>query len=108
MSYKAGSLIKRLNKVGLAICPPGSVTANIKALSPHDRAIYDDYKKKCRIWTEARPGEKAYIDILANIAGEETNDPMPELPQYIHDKIYPKYQQSLSAQENYTNLLESL
>jgi len=107
MSYKTGSLKKRLNKVELSICPPGSVAANMRDLSSYDRAVYDEYVRKSGAWLDARSGEKAYIDMLAHVSGEELDDPMPELPYYIESKIFPKYQQSLSAQENYENLLRS-
>ena len=108
MSFRADILHKRLNAVELIIYPPGSVAANIRSLSAQDRSFYAAYTKKAAAWSEARPGEQAYIDLLAHIAGESLDDPVPELPQYIRDKIYPKIQQTDSPEETYKNLLESL
>lgn len=53
------------------------------------------------MWTNARPGETAYAALLCG-------EPMPELPRYIHEKIYPAYQESLSGEENYQLLREAL
>lgn len=108
MAYKTDLLTKRLNRVERKIFPPESVAAKIRALSPHDRAVYDDYKRKRAEWSKSRPGELAYMDILADIDGETLNQPIPRLPQYIRNKIYPCCKPELSAQQHYMNLVESL
>ncbi len=101
MSDRSRTLIKRLKRIDGAIFPPGSVAANIRNLSPHDRAIFDEHKRKCSAWTKERPGEQAYTDLLA---GEFP----PELPHYLYVKIYPTYSEELSAEANYLNFVERL
>jgi hypothetical protein len=101
MSDRGRTIIIRLNKIERRIFPPGSVAFNIKSLSPQDRAVFDRHREECAAWTKARPGEKAYTDLLA---GEMP----PELPRCIHEKIYPAYQEALSAEENYMNLVENM
>lgn len=101
MSDRSRTILARLNKVESRIFPPNSVAAKIKSLSPQDRAIFDRHRQECAMWTNARPGETAYAALLCG-------EPMPELPRYIHEKIYPAYQESLSGEENYQLLREAL
>lgn len=101
MSDRSRTLTDRINKVERKIFPPNSVAAKIRALSEADRAIFDRHRQACAEWTTARPGEKAYAALLA---GEH----VPELPPRLAASIYPVYQQSLSAEENYMNLVESM
>lgn len=83
MSYRADTLLKRLNKVDAAVFPPESVVAKVRALSPQDRAIYESHKNTSHAWYKRHPGEQAYIKLLAQVAGEEINDPMPQLSESV-------------------------
>lgn len=108
MAYKTDLITKRLNKVERQIFPPESVAGKVRALSPADRAVYDRYKQLSAQWMAARPGEQAYIDMLACIEGKYDGEPMPELPSYIKDKIYPRIKQGEDPRETYMNLLEAI
>lgn len=101
MSDRSRILIKRLRKIDRKIFPPGSVASRIRNLSTQDRAVFDRHREECAAWTKARPGEKAYTDLLA---GEKP----PELPKRISALIYPAYRDEFSAEENYINLVESM
>lgn len=101
-------MMRRLGRVEHVLCPPGSIEANIRGLPPNDLIIYNKYMHRFREWMNGREGEKLYLDILAYVAGESVADPMPTLPYYVHDKIYPQDRYELSAEENYNNLLRRL
>lgn len=102
MTYNRGALLKRLDKIENTVRPPGSISYNIKNLSPQDRAEYEAHIALSTEWVKARPGEKAYIDLLE----QSQDDPYPELARHIADKIFPVYEHSLSAEENYMKCLK--
>lgn len=99
------TLRNKLNKIEALIRPPGSIAYNIHHLSPQDRAAFENWKSLNEAWSAARPGELAYVDLLAAIDG--TGWPLPELPAIVAAKIYPPPTEIGDAQQDYLNLVES-
>lgn len=105
MTWRSDNLLKKLNHIETALVPEGSFLDSLRSLSGQDRKRYDSYKRTLKEFYKNQPGEQAYIELLAHVAGESSS--YPDMPYTLNKKLYP-INYKLSVEERYHQLLEEI